>query len=153
MHFLIVLCGFCWQVISDCILRSIMSSLRNLKVLSLCYCLGILTSLSFQIRMPNLTTLRLERVTPGMTNDDLIILTRGCSSLHDLSLIGCMLLNSGQINVKEMVTMSVLYCILALGEFRLSSGSPIWSYQLSWVKQIIFFFLLEVKMKFTNVVI
>lgn len=83
-----------FQVISDCILRSIMSSLRNLKVLSLCYCLGILTSLSFQIRMPNLTTLRLERVTPGMTNDDLIILTRGCSSLHELSLIGCMLLNS-----------------------------------------------------------
>ncbi|KAF8397867.1 hypothetical protein HHK36_016792 [Tetracentron sinense] len=83
-----------FQVISDSIIKTIVESLRHLQVLSLCYCLGDLSSLSFQFSMPNLRKLRLERVTPWMTNDDLVILTRNCASLIELSLLGCTLLNS-----------------------------------------------------------
>lgn len=45
--------------------------------------------------MPNLRKLRLERVTPWMTNDELAILTQNCVNLVELSLLGCRLLNSG----------------------------------------------------------
>ncbi|XP_058088680.1 LOW QUALITY PROTEIN: BTB/POZ domain-containing protein FBL11 [Magnolia sinica] len=83
-----------FQVISDSAMRSIMGSLVHLQVLSLCCCLGDLTSLSFQFSMPKLRTLRLERVTPWMRNADLAILTQKCSSLHELSLSGCKLLDS-----------------------------------------------------------
>uniref|UniRef100_A0A1D1XZ41 BTB/POZ domain-containing protein FBL11 n=1 Tax=Anthurium amnicola TaxID=1678845 RepID=A0A1D1XZ41_9ARAE len=84
-----------FQVISDSDLISILKSLSHLKVLDLCCCLGDLTSKSFQIRMINLKSLRLERVTPWMTNEDLIILTEHCLNLTELSLSGCKLLNSG----------------------------------------------------------
>ncbi|XP_077241234.1 ubiquitin-protein ligase isoform X2 [Tasmannia lanceolata] len=83
-----------FQVISDNIMRNIMSSLKHLRVLGLCCCLGYLSSLSFQINVPSLRTLRLERVTPWMTNADLINLTRNCLNLHELSLSGCELLDS-----------------------------------------------------------
>ncbi|KAJ4980106.1 hypothetical protein NE237_010886 [Protea cynaroides] len=83
-----------FQVISDIIVKSLVESLKHLNVLGLCYCLGDLTSLSFQFSMPNLRKLRLERVTPWMKNDDLFILTQSCPNLIQLSLSGCKHLNS-----------------------------------------------------------
>ena len=84
------------QVISDTIIMNIMSYLRNLRVLALCYCLGDISMLSFGFSMQNLRKLRLQRVTPWMTNNDLVILTHNCANLVELSLLGCKLLNSGQ---------------------------------------------------------
>ncbi|XP_010654061.1 BTB/POZ domain-containing protein FBL11 isoform X2 [Vitis vinifera] len=83
-----------FQVITDSIMINIMQSLRYLQVLVLCYCLGDISSLSFKFSMPNLRKLRLERVTPWMTNDELAILTQNCVNLVELSLLGCRLLNS-----------------------------------------------------------
>ncbi|KAM7464270.1 hypothetical protein LguiA_032391 [Lonicera macranthoides] len=83
-----------FQVISDFVIINMVLSLTQLKVLSLCYCLGEISSLSFKSSMPNLRKLKLERVTPWMTNDDLIILTWNCLNLTELSLLGCTLLNS-----------------------------------------------------------
>ncbi|PIA25212.1 hypothetical protein AQUCO_12200001v1 [Aquilegia coerulea] len=83
-----------FQVISDCIVKTIVESLRQLRVLGLCHCLGDLSPLGVHISMPNLRKLRLERVIPWMTNDDLVILTQNCTSLIELSLSGCRQLNS-----------------------------------------------------------
>ncbi|OVA03610.1 Leucine-rich repeat [Macleaya cordata] len=83
-----------FQAISDSVVINLVESLRHLQVLGLCYCLGDLSSLSFCLSMPNLRKLRLERVTPWMTNDDLVILTQNCRSLVELSLSGCVLLDS-----------------------------------------------------------
>ncbi|KAM7255015.1 hypothetical protein ACFE04_020256 [Oxalis oulophora] len=81
-------------VISDSVIMDIMASLRNLQVLALCYCFGDVSISSFKFSFPNLRVLKLERVTPSMTNDDLIILTKTCMNLVELSLLGCLLLNS-----------------------------------------------------------
>ncbi|KAL7195808.1 hypothetical protein ACSBR1_035945 [Camellia fascicularis] len=83
-----------FQVISDCVLINIMESLRHLQVLALCHCLGDISPVSFKYSMPNLRKLKLERVTPWMTNDDLVNLTQNCANLIELSLLGCRLLNS-----------------------------------------------------------
>ncbi|CAL5419740.1 unnamed protein product [Camellia sinensis] len=83
-----------FQVISDCVLINIMESLRHLQVLALCHCLGDISPVSFKYSVPNLRKLKLERVTPWMTNDDLVILTQNCANLIELSLLGCRLLNS-----------------------------------------------------------
>ncbi|KAI8560126.1 hypothetical protein RHMOL_Rhmol04G0231700 [Rhododendron molle] len=83
-----------FQVISDRVLINIMESLKHLQVLALCYCLGEISPLSFKFSMPNLRKLRLERVTPWMTNDHLVILTQNCANLTELLLLGCRLLNS-----------------------------------------------------------
>ncbi|XP_028079338.1 BTB/POZ domain-containing protein FBL11 isoform X3 [Camellia sinensis] len=82
------------KVISDCVLINIMESLRHLQVLALCHCLGDISPVSFKYSVPNLRKLKLERVTPWMTNDDLVILTQNCANLIELSLLGCRLLNS-----------------------------------------------------------
>ncbi|XP_042941637.1 BTB/POZ domain-containing protein FBL11 isoform X7 [Carya illinoinensis] len=82
-----------FQVISDTVVTNMMS-LRNLRVLALCYCLGDISMLSFNFSTPNLRKLRLERVTPWLTNNDLIILTQTCANLVELSLLGCKLLGS-----------------------------------------------------------
>ncbi|XP_057951538.1 BTB/POZ domain-containing protein FBL11 isoform X3 [Malania oleifera] len=82
------------MVISDRIVKNLMESLRHLKVLSLCYCIGDISSLSLIFCMPNLRKLKLERVTPWMTNDDLVLLSKSCANLTELSLLGCTLLNS-----------------------------------------------------------
>ncbi|XP_062166562.1 BTB/POZ domain-containing protein FBL11 isoform X4 [Alnus glutinosa] len=83
-----------FQVISDTIITNMMASLRNLRVLALCYCLGDISILSFNLSMPNLRKLQLGRVSPWMTNNDLAILTQNCANLVELSLLGCKLLNS-----------------------------------------------------------
>lgn len=83
------------QVISDSILRSIGESLKNLRVLHLCCCLGDLTSFNFTAGMHLLRILRLERVTPWMTNEDLSVLTKNCPLVLEFSLTGCRLLDSG----------------------------------------------------------
>lgn len=83
------------QVISDGTIMSIMENLKNLVVFALYHCLGDVSILSFKFSMPNLRTLKLERVTPWMTNNDLVILTQSCTNLVELSLLGCTLLNSG----------------------------------------------------------
>ncbi|XAR69719.1 hypothetical protein NMG60_11001420 [Bertholletia excelsa] len=83
-----------FQVISDSIFTNIVRSLRNLQVLALCHCLGEISPTSFKFSMSSLRKLKLERVTPWMTNDDLAILTQNCAYLVELSLLGCRLLNS-----------------------------------------------------------
>ncbi|XP_073222114.1 BTB/POZ domain-containing protein FBL11 isoform X2 [Cicer arietinum] len=82
------------KVISDIIVTKLTTSLMNLQVLALCYCFGDISMSSFKFPMQNLRKLRLERVTPWMTNEDLIILTQNCRNLVELSLLGCPLLNS-----------------------------------------------------------
>ncbi|XP_030926200.1 BTB/POZ domain-containing protein FBL11-like [Quercus lobata] len=83
-----------FQAISDTFIMNILAYLRNLGVLALCYCLGDISMLSFSLSMQNLRKLRLERETPWMTNNDLVILTQNCANLVELSLLGCKLLNS-----------------------------------------------------------
>ncbi|XP_024188680.1 BTB/POZ domain-containing protein FBL11 isoform X2 [Rosa chinensis] len=83
-----------FQVLSDSIIMKIMANLKNLLVLALCYCLGDISIVSFKFCIPNLRKLKLERVTPWMTNNDLVILTKSCVNLIELSLLGCTLLNS-----------------------------------------------------------
>lgn len=80
------------QVISDRVVRNIFESSINLQVLCLHYCLGSLSSFCFQTKAPALRILRLEWVTPWITNDDLTILTQNCN-LVELSLSGCKLLD------------------------------------------------------------
>ncbi|XP_044465287.1 BTB/POZ domain-containing protein FBL11 isoform X2 [Mangifera indica] len=82
-----------FQVISDSIMDRIMT-LWQLRTLALCYCLGEISISSFRFSLPNLRKLKLERVTPWMTNDDLVILTQNCANLIELSLLGCTLLNA-----------------------------------------------------------
>ncbi|PON55995.1 hypothetical protein TorRG33x02_297610, partial [Trema orientale] len=83
-----------FQVLSDSIIVNIMETLRNLQVLALCYCLGDISIKGFKFYMPNLRKLQLERVTPWMTNEDLVILTQGCPNIVKLSLLGCPRLDS-----------------------------------------------------------
>ncbi|XP_004305356.1 PREDICTED: BTB/POZ domain-containing protein FBL11-like [Fragaria vesca subsp. vesca] len=83
-----------FQVLSDSIILKIMANLKNLLVLALCYCMGDISILSFKFCVPNLRKLKLERVTPWMTNNDLVVLTKSCANLIELSLLGCVLLNS-----------------------------------------------------------
>ncbi|KAK4792848.1 hypothetical protein SAY86_023283 [Trapa natans] len=83
-----------FQVLSDGILSDIIKSLKHLKVLDLCFCLGEVSVLSFKFPMPYLRKLGLRRVAAWMTNDDLLVLTQNCPSLTDLCLVGCKLLNS-----------------------------------------------------------
>ncbi|RAL44579.1 hypothetical protein DM860_003338 [Cuscuta australis] len=81
-------------VISNSIILNIAKALRNLQVLALCYCIGEISLSSTKLSMPNLRKLKLERVSPRMTNEDLLILTGSCVNLIELSLVGCSLLNS-----------------------------------------------------------
>lgn len=83
-----------FQVVSDSVVRNILETLKNLQVLALCYCFGEISSLSFQSSAPRLRKLKLERVSTQMTNDDLLILSRNCMNLTELSLVGCKRLNS-----------------------------------------------------------
>ncbi|KAG8648659.1 hypothetical protein MANES_08G022900v8 [Manihot esculenta] len=89
----------CFQVISDAIIINFMRSLRHLQALSLCYCLGDVSTSSFKNSIANLRKLRLERVTPQMTNNDLVVLTQNCASLVEFSLVGCRLLNSDSLRL------------------------------------------------------
>lgn len=84
------------QEISDSVIESIVTTLRNLQVLVLCYCLGDMSISGFMFSMPNLRKLQLERVTPWLTNDELVIMTQSCPNLIELSLLGCKHLNSGE---------------------------------------------------------
>ncbi|GAB4856419.1 hypothetical protein Ancab_014337 [Ancistrocladus abbreviatus] len=77
------------EMISDDTVIMLMETLRSLRALELCYCTGDISPLSLTISMPNLRRLKLERVTPWMTNDDLALLTENCANLTELSLIGC----------------------------------------------------------------
>ncbi|KAK8588743.1 hypothetical protein V6N13_087642 [Hibiscus sabdariffa] len=85
-----------FQVISDCIIINIMTSLRQLRTLALCYCLGDISISSLNLSMPNLRILKLERVTPWMTNDDLVLLTQNCANLVEFSLLGSKLDSDAQ---------------------------------------------------------
>ncbi|KAL6853979.1 hypothetical protein ACP4OV_020008 [Aristida adscensionis] len=89
-----------FQVISDSVVRNLLESAINLQVLCLHYCLGSLTSFSFQTKAPALRVLRLEWVTPWITNDDLTILTENFN-LVELTLSGCKLLDS---NSQEIIS-------------------------------------------------
>lgn len=83
------------QEISDSALTSIVTSLKHLEELALSYCFGDITLQSFKFSIPNLRKLRLERVTRWMTNEDLFVLTQSCPNLTELTLVGCLHLNSG----------------------------------------------------------
>ncbi|CAA0829674.1 ubiquitin-protein ligases, partial [Striga hermonthica] len=84
-----------FQAISDSAITDIIKNLPDLQSLAICYCFGDISSLSFKFGMPNLKSLKLERVTPWMTNEDLGTLAENCANLVDLSLIGCTFLDSG----------------------------------------------------------
>ncbi|CAL1373049.1 unnamed protein product [Linum trigynum] len=83
-----------FQLISDDTIASITTSLRHLQTLALSYCLGDVSVSSFRQSLPHLTNLRLERVTPWMTNDDLAVLTQNCANIRELTLVGCRLLDA-----------------------------------------------------------
>ncbi|XP_031382441.1 BTB/POZ domain-containing protein FBL11-like isoform X2 [Punica granatum] len=83
-----------FQVLSDGIMSDIRTSLRHLKVLELCYCLGDISILSFKFLMPQLRKLRLQRVAAWMTHDDLLVLAQNCPNLTELCLVGCKRLSS-----------------------------------------------------------
>ncbi|KAF0893759.1 hypothetical protein E2562_029655 [Oryza meyeriana var. granulata] len=82
-----------FQLISDKVVRNLLESSRKLRVLCLHSCLGGLTSFSFQMKAPALRILRLEWITPWMTNNDLAVLIQNYN-LVELSLSGCKLLDS-----------------------------------------------------------
>ncbi|KAK8473609.1 hypothetical protein PHAVU_001G188000 [Phaseolus vulgaris] len=88
-----------FQVISDIIVMNFVASLKNLQVLAMCYCFGDISMSSFKFPMQNLRKLRLERVTPWMTNDDLVVLTQNCRNLAELSLLGCSLLDADSLPI------------------------------------------------------
>ncbi|XP_037491020.1 BTB/POZ domain-containing protein FBL11 isoform X2 [Jatropha curcas] len=90
---------FYFQVISDTTIVKITVSLRHLKVLALCYCLGDISISSFKNSMENLRKLRLERVTPWMTDNDLVVLTQNCTNLVEFSLVGCRLLSPDSLRI------------------------------------------------------
>ena len=69
---------------------------RNLQALSLCYCMGDLSPFSLMYSMPTLRKLKLERVTPWMTNDHLTRMTHDFPAIIELSLVGCTHLNVGE---------------------------------------------------------
>ncbi|KAK8712024.1 hypothetical protein V6N13_147276 [Hibiscus sabdariffa] len=73
-----------------------MTSLRQLRTLALCYCLGDISVSSLNLSMSNLRILKLERVTPWMTNDDLVLLTQNCANLVEFSLLGSKLDSDAQ---------------------------------------------------------
>lgn len=77
------------------IVMNFVTSLKYLQVLALCYCFGDISMSSFKFPMQNLRKLRLERITPWMTNDDLVVLAQNCRNLLELSLLGCPLLDPG----------------------------------------------------------
>ncbi|KAI3924896.1 hypothetical protein MKW98_031147 [Papaver atlanticum] len=83
-----------FQVLSDDVVINLLESVKCLQVLGLCYCLGDLSPVIFHCSVPNLKVLNLERVTPWMTNEDLVNLTKNCKNLVELSLSGCALLDS-----------------------------------------------------------
>lgn len=83
-----------FQEVSDSAVIKLMETLRNLRVLELCYCIGDLSPLCFKFNAPCLTKLKLERVTPWMTNRDLTLLIQSFPSLRELSLIGCKCLDA-----------------------------------------------------------
>ncbi|PIN16821.1 hypothetical protein CDL12_10523 [Handroanthus impetiginosus] len=83
-----------FQVISDSTITDIIRTLPHLQFLALCYCFGDISSLSFTLKMPNLRNLKLERVTPWMTNEGLATLAENCANLVKLTLIGCKFLDS-----------------------------------------------------------
>ncbi|KAL1541370.1 BTB/POZ domain-containing protein FBL11-like [Salvia divinorum] len=82
-----------FQVISDSAIINIIQNLQHLQILALSYCFGGISLLSFKTRIPNLRSLKLERVTPWMTNEELAILAKNCAALVALSLVGCPLLD------------------------------------------------------------
>ncbi|KAK6152320.1 hypothetical protein DH2020_014955 [Rehmannia glutinosa] len=90
-----------FQVISDSAITDIIKTLPCLQSLALCYCFGDISSLSFKSGMPYLRNLKLERVTPWMTNEELATLAENCVNLVKLSLIGCTLLDSGECLVSD----------------------------------------------------
>ncbi|CAJ1886721.1 unnamed protein product [Sphenostylis stenocarpa] len=101
-----------FQVISDIIVMNFVTSLENLQVLALRYCFGDISMSSFKFPMQNLRKLRLERVTPWMTNGDLVALTQNCRNLVELSLLGCSLLDPGTTTVCHFDDCSVVDCYL-----------------------------------------
>ncbi|EEF28381.1 ubiquitin-protein ligase, putative [Ricinus communis] len=87
------------MVISDAIVINFMTSLKHLELLSLCYCLGDISISSFKNSIPNLRKLKLERVTPWMTNNDLVVLTQNFVNLVEFSLVGCRHLTSDSLHI------------------------------------------------------
>ncbi|KAH9602707.1 hypothetical protein KSS87_015398 [Heliosperma pusillum] len=95
---MILLCTLCpllesvsitFQVISDIAIMKLLVTLRSLHALSVCYCIGDISWLALNCKAPLLRKLKLERVTPWMTNDNLALLTQNCANLIELSLVGC----------------------------------------------------------------
>ncbi|XP_074269047.1 BTB/POZ domain-containing protein FBL11-like isoform X2 [Silene latifolia] len=78
-----------FQVISDIAIMKLLVTLKSLRALSIRYCIGDISQLALNCKAPHLRKLKLERVTPWMTNDNLALLTQNCVNLIELSLVGC----------------------------------------------------------------
>lgn len=50
--------------------------------------------------LPDLKTLKLERVVPLLSDDDLILFSRSSTGLQSLSLLGCQQLTNGKFSLK-----------------------------------------------------
>ncbi|XP_065857051.1 BTB/POZ domain-containing protein FBL11-like isoform X2 [Euphorbia lathyris] len=87
-----------FQMLSDTIVINIMA-LKHLRALGLCYCFGDISISSFRNCFPNLTKLRLERVAPWVTNNDLDVLILNCVNLVEFALVGCRLLNPDSLRI------------------------------------------------------
>lgn len=85
----------CFQVVSDEGIVNALQNLRYINTLELQHCLGEITPHCLSVNASNLKSLKLDRVAPWMTDDDLIILTENFRSISRLSLTGCKLLTSG----------------------------------------------------------
>ncbi|KAL9238856.1 hypothetical protein vseg_013228 [Gypsophila vaccaria] len=82
-----------FQVISDAVITNLLVTSRKLQALSICYCIGDVSPLALNCKALHLRKLKLERVTPWMTNDNLALLTENCANLMELSLVGCIRLD------------------------------------------------------------
>jgi hypothetical protein len=85
----------CFQVVSDEGIMNVLQNLRYIHTLELQHCLGKITPHCLSVNTSNLKSLKLDRVAPWMTDNDLNILTQNFRSLSQLSLTGCKLLTSG----------------------------------------------------------
>lgn len=88
--------SLCFQFVADEGLIQAVSQLKSLHTLELqnmaCAPRNLLTEIASSL--PNLRNLKLERVTPLLSDDDLLLFSQSCTGLQSLSLLGCHLLTS-----------------------------------------------------------
>ncbi|KAL3689576.1 hypothetical protein R1sor_015885 [Riccia sorocarpa] len=106
----------CFQTIDDDGIIEILDGLRGLQVLEVRKNIGYLTSRGIAALVarcpPGLKVLKLDRFAPGMSDDDLLQLSRSCKDLSHFSLVGCSYLTARSL-------VSITENMRALTELRL----------------------------------